>query len=140
MRGNHSTGYKNKTTWTEKQFSDTQEISLDYKNFTTTFFQSDIGDLNTDGLEFSYNKKDFKFFASHINSKTNDTKNVRRPNFNLGFMHNYNFDDDFNLTTNYKFKGSHLDIHNTNWTTISMPEVHLLDLSISKNFYGIDLE
>lgn len=139
LRGNHSTGYKNKTTWTEKQFSDTQEISLDYKNFTTTFFQSDIGDLNTDGLEFSYNKKDFKFFASHINSKTNDTKNLRRPNFNLGFMHNYNLDNNFNLTTNYKFKGSHLDIHNTNWTTVSMPEVHLLDLSLSKNFYGIDL-
>ncbi len=138
LRGNHSTGYKNKTTWTEKQHSNTQEISLDYKNYTTTVFQSDIGDLNTDGIEFSYNKKNLKFFASHINSKTNETKNLRRPNFNLGFMHNYSFENDYNLTTNYKYKGSHLDIHNTNWTTISMPEIHLLDLSVSKNFYGID--
>ena len=32
-------------------------------------------------------------------------------------MHNYNFDNNLNLTTNYKFKGSHLDIHNANWTT-----------------------
>jgi len=138
LRGNHSTGYKNKTTWTDIEYSDTQELSLDYKNFTTTVFQSDIGDLNTDGLELSYNKDNFRFFASHINSMKKNVKQLRRPNYNLGFMHNYNFVNDVSLTTNYKYKGKHLDIHNSNWSTISMPETHLLDLSLTKNFYGIN--
>jgi len=139
LRGNHATGYKNKTTWGAEEFSDTQEISLDYNNFTTTFFQSDVGDLNTDGLELSYGGKDFRVFASHLNSETNSTENLRRPEWNLGFMHNLELQDKWALTTNYKFKGEHLDIHNSNWSTISMPETHLLDLTVSKNWYGIDL-
>jgi len=139
IRGNHSTGYKNKTTWGALEFSDTQEISLDYNNFTTTFFQSDVGDLNSDGVELSYGVKDFRVFASHLNSKTNDTVNLRRPGWNLGLMHNLEMDNDWSLTTNYKFKGEHLDVHNSNWNTISMPETHLLDLTLSKNWYGIDL-
>jgi vitamin B12 transporter len=139
IRGNHATGYKNKTTWGAEEFSDTQEISLDYNNFTTTFFQSDVGDLNSDGVELSYGIKDFRVFASHLNSRTNDAVNVRRPEWNLGLMHNMELEDDWALTTNYKFKGEHLDIHNSNWSTISMPETHLLDLTLSKNWYGIDL-
>ena len=139
IRGNHSTGYKNKTTWGALEFSDTQEISLDYNRFTTTFFQSDVGDLNSDGVELSYGVKDFRVFASHLNSKTNDSVNLRRPEWNLGLMHNMNLEDDWALTTNYKFKGEHLDVHNSNWNTISMPETHLLDLTLSKNWYGIDL-
>ncbi len=138
LRGNHSTGYKNKTTWTDIEYSDTQELSLDYKNFTTTIFQSDIGDLNTDGLELSYNKDNFRFFASHINSMKKNVKQLRRPNYSLGFMHNYDFVNNVSLTTNYKYKGKHLDIHNSNWSTISMPETHLLDLSLTKTFYGIN--
>jgi hypothetical protein len=139
LRGNHATGYKNKTTWGALEFSDTQEISLDYNNFTTTFFQSDVGDLNSDGVELSYGDEGFRVFASHLNSRTNDTVNVRRPEWNLGLMHNLELEDDWALTTNYKFKGEHLDIHNSDWSTISMPEIHLLDLTVSKNWYGIDL-
>ena len=139
LRGNHATGYKNKTTWGAQEFSDTQEISLDYNNFTTTFFQSDVGDLNSDGVELSYGAGDFRVFASHLNSKTNDSVNVRRPEWNLGVMHNLELDNKWALTTNYKFKGEHLDIHNSNWSTISMPETHLLDLTLSKNWYGVDL-
>jgi len=139
IRGNHATGYKNRTTWGALEFSDTQEISLDYNNFTTTFFQSDVGDLNSDGVELSYGVKDFRVFASHLNSRTNDTVNVRRPEWNLGLMHNLELENDWALTTNYKFKGEHLDIHNSNWSTISMPETHLLDLTLSKNWHGIDL-
>src|SRR6056300_364735 len=88
LRGNHSTGYKNKTTWGAEEFSNTQEISLDYNRFTTTFFQSDVGDLNSEGIELSYGVKDFRVFASHLNSRTNDSVNLRRPKWNLGLMHN----------------------------------------------------
>ena len=112
LRGNHSTGYKNKTTWTDIEYSDTQELS--------------------------YNKDNFRFFASHINSMKKNVKQLRRPNYSLGFMHNYDFVNDVSLTTNYKYKGKHLDIHNSNWSTISMPETHLLDLSLTKTFYGIN--
>jgi outer membrane cobalamin receptor len=139
IRGNYATGYKNRTTWGAEEFSDTQEISLDYNRFTTTFFQSDVGNLNSNGLELSYGTNAFRVFASHLNSKTNDTVNLRRPEWNLGLMHNLEMDNDWSLTTNYKFKGEHLDVHNSNWNTISMPETHLLDLTLSKNWYGIDL-
>ena len=67
-----------------------------------------------------------------------NVKQLRRPNYSLGFMHNYDFVNDVSLTTNYKYKGKHLDIHNSNWSTISMPETHLLDLSLTKTFYGIN--
>ena len=94
--------------------------------------------MNTDGLELSYNKDNFRLFASHINSMKKNVKLLRRPNYSLGFMHNYDFVNDVSLTTNYKYKGKHLDIHNSNWSTISMPETHLLDLSLTKTFYGIN--
>tara|TARA_X000000368_G_scaffold63441_2_gene45020 strand:- start:30139 stop:31758 length:1620 start_codon:yes stop_codon:yes gene_type:complete len=139
LRGNHSTSYKDKTTWTDIEYGNSQEISLDYNNFTTTIFKNDIGDLNTDGLELSYGSKDFKVFASHLNSKKKDIVSLRRPEWNLGFMHNYDFNNTLSLTTNYKFKGEHLDIHNSNWSTISMPETHLLDLNLTKNYYGYDI-
>jgi len=139
IRGNHATGYKNRTTWGAEEFSDTQEISLDYNNFTTTFFQSDVGNLNSEGIELSYGVKDFRVFASHLNSRTNDSVNLRRPEWSLGLMHNLEMDNDWSLTTNYKFKGEHLDVHNSNWSTISMPETHLLDLTVSRNWHGIDL-
>ena len=48
-------------------------------------------------------------------------------------------EDGFNINTNYNFIGSHLDIHNSNYSTISMSDVHLLDLSLTKNFYGIEV-
>ena len=139
IRGNHATGYKNKTTWGALEFSDSQEMSLDYNNFTTTIFRNDIGKINTDGLELSYGSKDFRIFGSRLNAKNGDTVLTRRPEFNLGFMHNHDFKSDWSLTTNYKYKGRHLDIHNTAWNTISMPEIHLLDLNLSKNWHGIDL-
>jgi len=54
-------------------------------------------------------------------------------------MHNLALEDKWSLTTNYKFKGEHLDIHNSNWSTISMPDVHLLDLTLSKNWHGVNI-
>ena len=43
-----------------------------------------------------------------------------------------------NLITNYNFLGQHFDIHNSNWSTIRMPEVHLLDIGLTKDYFGIE--
>jgi len=137
ISGSTSTSYKDKTTWTAIEYGETQELTLTKNNFSTTVFKNDIGNLNTDGIEFAYNLNDIKFFASHLNSKTNDMVTLRRPNWSLGFIHNYDFKNNFSLTTNYKYKGEHLDVHNSNWSTISMPETHLLDLNIGYDYYGI---
>ena len=138
ISGSTSTSYKDETTWTAIEYGETNELTLTKNNFSTTIFKNDIGDLNSDGIELAYNITDFKIFASHLNSKKNDTVSLRRPNWSLGFMHNYDFNKDWSLTTNYKYKGKHLDIHNSNWSTISMPETHLLDLNLGYNYHGID--
>ena len=44
-------------------------------------------------------------------------------------MHTKELENNFSITTNYKYKGRHLDVHNSNWSTITMPETHLLDLT-----------
>ena len=139
ISGSTSTSYKDKTTWTAIEYGETQELTLTKNNFSTTIFKNDISDLNTDGIEFSYGQKDFKVFASHLNSKKNDTVSLRRPNWSMGFMHTMELENNFSVTTNYKFKGEHLDVHNSNWSTISMPETHLLDLNIGYNYHGIEL-
>jgi len=102
-------------------------------------FKNDIGALNTDGVELGYQKDNFRVFTSHLNSKTNDTVSLRRPNWALGFMHTKDLKNNFSITTNYKYKGKHLDVHNSNWSTISMPETHLLDLNLGYNYHGIQL-
>jgi outer membrane cobalamin receptor len=139
LSGSTSTSYKDRTTWTAIEYGETQELTLTKNNFSTTVFKNDIGNLNTDGVELSYGTGDFRVFASHLNSKTGDSVNLRRPSWNLGMTHNLQLEDKWAITTNYKFKGEHLDIHNSDWNTISMPETHLLDLTLSKNWQGIDL-
>jgi len=139
LSGSTSTSYKDRTTWTAIEYGETQELTLTKNNFSTTVFKNDIGDLNTDGIEFSYGKDDFRVFASHLNSKTNDVVSLRRPNWSLGFMHTKDLENNFSITTNYKFKGEHLDVHNSDWSTISMPETHLLDLNVGYNYHGIEL-
>ena len=139
ISGSTSTSYKEATTWTAIEYGETQELTLTKNNFATTIFKNDIGALNTDGIEFSYNQDNSKFFISHLNSKTNDSVNLRRPNWTLGFMHTQDLPNNFSLTTNYKYKGKHLDVHNSNWSTISMPETHVLDLNLGYNYHGVEL-
>ena len=138
ISGSTSTSYKDKTTWTAIEYGESQELTLTKNNFATTIFKNDIGDLNTDGIEFSYNQENSKFFISHLNSKKIDVVQLRRPNWSLGFMHTKELENNFSITTNYKYKGRHLDVHNSNWSTITMPETHLLDLNFGYNYYGID--
>ena len=138
VSGSTSTSYKDETAWTDIEYGNSQELTLTKNNFATTIFKNDIGNLNSDGIEFSYNQENSKFFVNHLNSKTNDSVNLRRPNWSLGFMHTKELENNFSLTTNYKYKGKHLDVHNSNWSTISMPETHLLDLNLGYNYHGID--
>ncbi len=139
ISGSTSTSYKEATTWTAIEYGDSQELTLTKNNFATTIFKNDIGALNTDGIEFSYKQDNSKFFISHLNSKTNNSVNLRRPNWSLGFMHTQDLANNFTLTTNYKYKGKHLDVHNVTYESgISMPETHLLDLNIGYNYHGID--
>ena len=137
ISGSTSTSYKDKTQYTAIEYGESQELTLTKNNFAATIFKNDISDLNTDGLELSYAQDNFKVFANHLNSKKKDAVQLRRPNYSLGFMHNHNFATDFSLTTNYKYKGEHLDVHNSNYSTISMPETHLLDLNLGYNYHGI---
>jgi len=64
---------------------------------------------------------------------------LRRPEWSTGFNVERKLRDGFNLITNYNFIGEHFDIHNSNWSTIRMPEVHMLDLGITKNYYGLEM-
>ena len=139
ISGSTSTSYKDETTWTSIEYGESQELTLTKNNFATTIFKNDIGNLNSDGIEFSYKQENSKFFVSHLNSKTNDSVNLRRPNWSLGFMHTKELENNFSITTNYKYKGKHLDVHNTTWVSgITMPETHLLDLNLGYNYHGID--
>jgi outer membrane cobalamin receptor len=139
ISGSTSTSYKDKTTWTAMEYGETQELTLTKNNFATTIFKNDIGNLNSDGVEFSYKQDNSKFFISHLNSKTNDSVNLRRPNWTLGFMHTKDLENNFSITTNYKYKGKHLDVHNVTYQNgISMPETHLLDINLGYNYHGIE--
>ena len=139
ISGSTSTSYKEATTWTAIEYGETQELTLTKDNFSATVFKNDISALNSDGIELGYKKDNLRVFASHLNSKTNDTVSLRRPNWSLGFMHTKELENNFSFTTNYKYKGKHLDVHNSNWSTISMPETHLLDLNLGYNYHGIEL-
>ena len=139
ISGSTSTSYRDETSYTSIEYGDSQELTLTKNNFATTIFKNDIGNLNSDGVEFSYKQDNSKFFISHLNSKTNDSVNLRRPNWALGFMHTKDLKNNFSITTNYKYKGKHLDVHNVTYESgISMPETHLLDLNIGYNYHGID--
>ena len=139
LSGSTSTSYKDKTTWTPIEYGETQEFTLTKNNFSTTIFRNDINNLNSDGVEFNYNTENFNFFANHLNSKNGDTVSLRRPNWSFGFMHTKDLENNVSLITNYKYKGEYQDVHNSSWSTITMPDIHLLDVGITKNYYGLDI-
>ena len=108
-----------------------------YENNTTS-------SLNQSGVELAYgfrnDKNSFRIFSSSLSSKKTDgTDQLRRPGLTWGANWGHILEDGLKVNTNYNFIGNHLDIHNSNWSIIDMPDVHLLDLSLTKNFYGIDI-
>ena len=138
IRANHSTGYKKKTLWTIEEDSKTNEVSLDYSNLTLSLFQSDTGIQNQDGAEISYKKDNFNIFASHLNSKKNGVVQLRRPKWKAGFNHILDINK-FNLLTDYSFIGESYDVHNSNWSTIKMKELHLINFGIEKNGFTLNI-
>ena len=115
---------------------------IEYENLT--YVNNNTGSINQNGIELAYGVKNetdsFRVFTSNLNSTTADgSLQLRRPEWTVGANWNKKLEDGFNINTNYNFIGSHLDIHNSNYSTISMSDVHLLDLSLTKNFYGIEV-
>ena len=142
----------------DSENSKTNEFGLEFKGFTLNLFETEIsnpitysyptyvngsGLLKQSGVELGYNYSDefnqFNIFASSLSSKkTNGDDQLRSPEWSTGFNYSRTLDKGLNFVTNYNFIGEHFDIHNSNWSTITMPEVHLLDVGITKDYYGIE--
>ncbi len=163
LYGADNYGYEGNTSLTAEQ-SSTNELGLEYtinesSMFTLSLFDTSINNLieysyptyvnnktssiNQEGIELGYAFKNdtnnFRIFSSHLSSKKTDGSNqLRRPGLTLGANWNKQLEDGVNFITNYNYLGSHLDIHNSNWSTITMPDVHLLDIGITKNLYGFE--
>ena len=142
------------------------ELAVDYKidtrsMLTLAVFENNITDLieysysdnsyvNTDGrtrqsgMELSYSllgdDQSVRLFANSIGSKKTDgSTQLRRPDNTLGINYQKKLSDEYRFTTNYRFFGEHLDINNTDWSNITMPETHLLDIGIRKNMGGYEI-
>ena len=138
--------------------SETSEIGVDFKGFSINLFETNItdpitysyptyingnGTLKQSGIELGYNYNDdvnsFYWHGSSLSSKKVDGNDqLRRPELSMGVNYNRQLDNNYSLVTNYNFIGEHFDIHNSNWSTITMPETHLLDVGITKNYYGLE--
>ena len=139
--------------------SETNELGLAYKSFSLNLFETNImspityswptyingaGTLKQSGIELGWNYQDelttVNWHGTSLSSKkVNGGDQLRRPEWSTGFNVERKLRDGFNLITNYNFIGEHFDIHNSNWSTIRMPEVHMLDLGITKDYYGLEM-
>jgi vitamin B12 transporter len=120
------------------------EISnlIEYNN--NTYTNNDTGSLKQSGIELAYglnyDRNRVTFIGSSLSSeKTDGSAQLRRPELSFGINYDRALDNNFNVYTNYKYTGEQLDIHNSNWSTVTMPETHLLDVGVTKNYYGIDI-
>jgi vitamin B12 transporter len=144
--------------------SQSLELAADYNidtnsMFTVSLFQSNInhlieysnntyinsaGTTDQSGIELAYsNSSDvgsIRFFATSLSSeKTDGSAQLRRPEFSLGTNLMKKLNNDVKFIANYKFTGEYFDTHNSNWSTITMPETHLLDVGLRKDFGGYEL-
>ena len=100
--------------------------------------------MKQSGIELAYglnyDRNRVTFIGSSLSSeKIDGSAQLRRPELSFGINYDRALDNNLNVYTNYKFTGEQLDIHNSNWSTITMPETHLLDVGLTKNYYGIDI-
>lgn len=146
------------------ELSESIELALDYSidtksMFSFTVFESEITNLieysnNTyvnssgiakqSGLEVAYNyineKSQFKVFATSLSTKkANGTDQLRRPEHSLGANYVKVLDKGLNFNIDYEFFGKHFDTHNVTYNTITMPETHLVNIGLSKDYYGYDI-
>ena len=138
----------------------TFDYTLDRNKYSITVFRNEISNLieysyptyennNTDtldqsGIELSYaysgEKNNFNIWATSLSSeKTNNSAQLRRPENSLGFNFERVVTKDWSYYANYTFTGEHFDIHNSNYSTIVMPETHILDIGFTKNYYGYEI-
>ena len=141
--------------------SQSGELALDYNidkqsMFTVSVFKSNINNLieysnstyinsfgtaNQSGIELSYTQQSdrdsIRFFANQLDSRTaNGSRQLRRPEFSLGSNMSHSLNDEWRVFGNYKFFGSYLDVNNNDYSNITMPETHIVDMGISKNIWG----
>ncbi len=163
MFGADNYGYQGNMNLTAEN-SILNELSFDYtvnkSKYTISLFQNEITNLieysyptyennNTDtldqsGIELAYqysgDKTNFNIWATSLSSeKTNNSAQLRRPEQSLGFNYERTVSRDWSYYANYNFVGEHFDVHNSNWSTITMPETHLLDIGITKDYYGYEI-
>ena len=109
-----------------------------------TYENNNTDTLDQSGIELAYqysgDKTNFNIWATSLSSeKTNNSAQLRRPEQSLGFNYERTVSRDWSYYANYNFVGEHFDVHNSNWSTITMPETHLLDIGITKNYYGYEI-
>ncbi len=163
MFGADNYGYKGNLDLTAEN-STLNELSFDYNinnsKYSITLFQNEISNmieykyptyennstdtLDQSGIELAYNytgdKNNFGIWATSLSSeKKNNSSQLRRPENSLGINYQRVVTKDWSYYANYNFTGEHFDIHNSNYSTIIMPETHLLDIGVRKNYYGYEL-
>ncbi len=139
--------------------SETNEMGIRFKGFSVNLFETNImdpityswptyvngtGTVKQSGIELGWSYSDdlnsFNWHGTSLSSKSvTGTDQLRRPEWSTGFNYQRVLDQGLSLVTNYNFVGEHFDIHNSNWSTIRMPELHMLDVGITKNYYGLDI-
>ena len=106
-------------------------------------YQNDFDniDLNQSGLNtnvnLKFNSMNLNFFSSFLSSKKeNNSDQLRRPNDNYGLNFNKKILNsslgNFNINLSYNHYGKHFDTHSTNFSTIEMDSIDLIDLKIMK--------
>ena len=125
-------------------------ISLFESNITNLIeysgntYVNSTGTTNQSGVELSFSNfsdtGSVRLFATSLSSEKSDgSAQLRRPETSMGANITRNINDDVKVVANYKFTGEHFDTHNSNWSTISMPETHLLDIGLKRDFGGYEL-
>lgn len=163
LYGADSYGYNGNRNLKAEQ-SETLEVAADYQlntnsMLTISLFESNItnlieysgntyvnstGTTNQSGVELSFtNFSDtgsMRLFATSLSSEKSDgSAQLRRPETSMGANIMRKINEDVKVVANYKFTGEHFDTHNNNWSTISMPETHLLDIGLKKDFGGYEV-
>jgi vitamin B12 transporter len=137
----------NKLNFSLRAFKSSIKNNIEYLN---NQYQNDNDniDLNQSGLnsniKFISNNTSIDFFSSFLSSKKeNNDSQLRRPNKNYGFAlnkkMNLNKFGNFNIYLIYNHFGKHFDTHSTNFSTIEMDSIDLVDLKLNKSVFGNNL-
>ena len=158
LYGTDNYGYKGNVNL-DAEISETNEIGFDFRNWSVNIFETNImdpitysyptyvngtGTLKQSGWELAYAYSDekniFNWSGTSLSSKKVDGNDqLRRPELSTGFNYERMLEQGLSLIVNYKFTGEHFDVHNSNYSTITMPETHIMDVGITKYYQGMDI-